>query len=209
MTVTELVRLGKTRILVKIDDEVAFALYGSDLALFPLKEREDITTEEIQDIYDRVLYKRAKLRLMNLLKERPFTEHELRDKLKKGYYPEAVIQVAMDYVKSFRYVDDFQFACDYIESHKETLSRRKLECKLRDKGIDEKTIRDAFDQSNAEDPLDEEAQIRALLQKRRYSEIAADPKEKAKTVNFLLRRGYSYGTVRKIMALEEEDFYLT
>ena len=56
-----------------------------------------------------VLLKRAKLRCMNLLKSRDYTEYQLRMKLRQGVYPEDIIDAAVAYVASYGYVNDFLF----------------------------------------------------------------------------------------------------
>ena len=64
-----------------------------------------------------------KLRAMNLLKSRPYTVKGLTDKLKDGGYPESVINIAIDYVSSYNYLNDKQYALDYIYTYKNSKNK--------------------------------------------------------------------------------------
>ena len=92
-----------------------------------------------------MLPKRAKLRCMNLLKARAYTEKQLRDKLLQGEYTEKLIDVAIGYVKSYGYIDDRKYAEDYIAYHMENKNRKRMELDLYRKGIDRKLIGEILD----------------------------------------------------------------
>ncbi len=205
MVITDIVSSGKTKKLILIDDEVAFALYGSDLRCYHLEPNMTVDESMLEKIYEETLYKRAKLRTMNLLKEKAYTEYQLREKLRKGYYPEKVIDVALDYVKGYRYVDDLQYARDYIADHMDKMSNRGMCMKLMSRGISAECYKRAFSEVTEENPQDEGEQIRALLAKKRYCVQTADSAEKKRVAAFLLRRGYSYSEIRRQMALSAEE----
>ena len=78
------------------------------------------------------MQKRAKLRCMHLLEKRDYTEKELRQKLTAGKteYTQEEMDIAIDYVKSFHYVDDGIYACKYIEAMSSRKSRRQIEQEL-------------------------------------------------------------------------------
>ena len=123
MTVTKIEEVTKAKCRIEIDQEFAFVLYKGELRSYGLKEGQEITEEAYRDIMENLLPRRAKLRAMNLLKNRSYTEKQLYDKLKAGDYPEEIIEQALDYVRSYHYIDDRQYAEDYIEYHKESRSR--------------------------------------------------------------------------------------
>ena len=113
-TVTKLEELSKARSRVYIDGEAAFVLYKGELRLYRIEEGEEIAEEVMAEIMGTVLPKRAKLRCMNLLQKREYTEKQLRDKLAQGGYSEDIAEEALDYVKSFHYIDDTRYAvCSY------------------------------------------------------------------------------------------------
>jgi regulatory protein len=209
MQVTEIVELSKSRSKVYIDQEFAFVLYKGELRLYKLREGQEISEVTYQTIMNEVLPKRAKLRAMNLLQSRDYTTAKLRQKLKQGFYPEAVIEQALDYVASYHYTDDCRYAVSYITCHEDTRSRRRIEQDLMNKGIDSRTIEKAWAEWETSGGVqDEQKMICDLLKKKKYDPNHTDPKEVQRIYAFLARKGYSGEQIRKAMRsdfLEEID----
>lgn len=203
MVVTQIGEVSKSRCKVYIDQEFAFVLYKGELRLYQLAEGKEITQKTYDELMNVVLPKRAKLRAMNLLQKRSYTEKQLRDKLKEGLYPEKIMDAAIEYVKSFRYIDDYQYAVDYITCYESRKSRKKLETELIMKGVSKTAIADAFREwENLGGSQDEIAMIKELLEKKHYSP-ECDMKEKNRIYAFLLRRGFSIEKVQEAMKLSD------
>lgn len=206
MRVTQIMELSKSRSKVYIDQEFAFVLYKGEFRLYHIREGEEITEEDYRMIMEEVLPKRAKLRAMNLLKSREYTTAQLRNKLQQGFYPETVIEQALEYVASFHYTDDLRYALDYITYHESSRSRRRIEQDLQTKGIARETIEKAWLQWQEQGGTqDEQAMIRSLLTKKHYDPEQTDYKEQQKIYAFLMRKGFSADQVRKAMG--GSDFY--
>ncbi len=203
MVVTQISEVSKNRCKVYIDQEFAFVLYKGELRLYKVAEGKELSQKIYDEVMKEVLPKRAKLRAMNLLQKRPYTEKQLRDKLKEGYYPEKIMDIAMEYVKSFRYVDDYQYAVDYITCYEARKSRKKLETELIMKGVSKTVIGEAFreweDQGGTQNEL---SMIQELLEKKHYSP-ECDMKEKNRIYGFLLRKGFSMEKVQEAMRIFE------
>ncbi len=203
MVVTQIGEVSKSRCKVYIDQEFAFVLYKGELRLYQLAEGKEITQRTYDELVNVVLPKRAKLRAMNLLQKRSYTEKQLRDKLKEGLYPEKIMDAAIEYVKSFRYIDDYQYAVDYITCYESRKSRKKLETELIMKGVSKTVIADAFREwENLGGSQDEIAMIKELLEKKHYSP-ECDMKEKNRIYAFLLRRGFSIEKVQEAMKFSD------
>ena len=202
-TITQIEELDKKRYKIYIDQEFAFVLYKGELAEYKMKLNHPIDDKTYHIIREEILPKRAKKRCLNLLQKRPYTEQKLREKLTEGYYSEDIIEEAIAYVKSYHYVDDYEYASRYIFYHKESETRKKMEEKLMIKGIDRDTVQKAFaDSYNDEEALDiEMQQAQKLLQKKKYESENADWKEKQKIYAFLLRKGISSSVIKKVMEL--------
>ena len=199
MIVTELAELSKGRYKVYIDQEFAFVLYKSELRLYNLSVGQELCENTYEEIIHTVLPKRAKLRAMNLLQKKRYTEKQLADKLKEGFYSQEIIEEAIAYVRSFRYVDDLQFALDYITYHEASESERKMSYSLLQKGIDKEVIKQAFDKWRALGGCqNEQDMIRSLLEKKQYH-FDCEAKEKQKIYAFLLRKGFSVENVNKVL----------
>ena len=78
---------------------------------------------------------RAKKKALHLLERMDRTEQQLYRKLADGGYPDQVAKEAVDYVKSYHYIDDVRYARSYIESRKAAKSLRQIERELYQKGI--------------------------------------------------------------------------
>ena len=201
MIVTQITELTKSRSKVYIDQEFAFVLYKGELRLYHVAEGKEITHKDYEEITKVVLPKRAKLRAMNLLQKRAYTEKQLADKLKEGGYPEEIAEIAMVYVKSFRYIDDLQYAMDYLNCYAERKSIKKIEMDLMQKGITREIWKQALVAWEEEGGgQDEMTMIKELLQKKHYSSDM-DVKEKRKIYGFLLRKGYSAEAVMEAMRM--------
>ncbi|MBR4982233.1 MAG: RecX family transcriptional regulator [Lachnospiraceae bacterium] len=205
--ITRIEELDKKRSKIYINHEFAFVLYKGELRQYKL-ETEGVVEDDIyHEITQRVLPKRAKKRCLNLLQKRPYTEFKLREKLKEGYYSQEIIEDAIDYVKSFRYLDDYDYACQYIFYHKEVESRKKMEEKLAIKGISKEVLNKAFGDSYEDEDEQQELELkqaRELLGKKKYDAEAVDWKEKQKIYAFLIRKGISVSIIKKAMSLQED-----
>jgi regulatory protein len=87
---------------------------------------------------------RAKRRALYLLTDMDRTEKELYDRLKKTGYSEETVNAAMEYVKSFGYIDDVRYARKYIEIFRDRKSRLKMTYDMAAKGVDREVIENAF-----------------------------------------------------------------
>ena len=154
MTVTKITEISKSKLKITIDEEFAFVLYKGELHHYRLQEGEEISDEVYSEIMEEILPKRAKLRAMNLLKARAYTEKQLTDKLREGGYPESIIEDAISYVISYGYLNDRFYAADYIEYNKETRSRTQIFNSLIQKGIPKEIVEEVWEENVQEEGKD-------------------------------------------------------
>lgn len=200
MQITQITELSKSRSKVYIDQEFAFVLYKGELRMYHIREGEELSDTDYHQVMKVVLPKRAKLRAMNLLKSRTYTTMQLRNKLEQGFYPEEVIEEALAYVADFHYIDDLQYAVDYITYHEAGKSRKRMEQDLQRKGVSKEVIEKAFQTWEADGGLqDEQEMIRKLLEKKHYYSDTADYKEKQRMYAYLMSKGFSGEEIRKAL----------
>lgn len=200
MRVLKIEELSKTRNKVITDSGFAFVLYKGELRHYGIAEGSEISRETISEIQDLLLPKRAKLRAMNLLMKRQYTEKQLYDKLIQGGYDAATAEAALVYVRSFHYVDDAEYASEFIRCNSGKRSRREIEQKLRQRGISSEMIAEAFDRMQEMGfSCNEEDMIRTLLQKKHFDPAQADDREKQRLYGFFYRKGFSMDLVRRVM----------
>lgn len=141
--------------------------------------------------------KQAKLKALSLLTDMDRTEAQLRQKLKQKSYEEHIIEQAIEYVKSFGYIDDEKYAQRFVESRKKTKSRQEMSAMLSQKGVRRELIAEALDTCyTSEDAIEA---IRHLAEKKHYSFQDSTDKEKKKIYEYLLRKGFYHEDIRQVI----------
>lgn len=203
MFVTDIIPLTRNRCRVFIEGEFAFILYKGELRRFKIKDKEEIPEEIYHEVINEVLPRRAKLRCMNLLQTKDYTEKQLENKLREGEYPEKAVREAIEYVRSYGYIDDERYARDYVQYHIHMRSRVRMEQDLIRKGISRDLIQTVFEQLGDEGVVqDEMAMIRDILMKKNYCSETADYKDRQKMYGFLYRKGFHADQISKALLLD-------
>ncbi len=203
MTITGITEISKSKVKIMIDYEFAFVLYKGELRSYHLKEGQEISEEVYQAITQEVLPKRAKLRAMHLLKQRAYTGRQLSDKLSNAGYPKEIVETAISYVASFGYLDDRQYATDFIAYNKENKSRTQIFNALIKKGINSQIIEEIWQEMMEDEERDlEKEQILTLMKKKNFNPAEANFAEKQKFSAFLYRRGFQIDSIRSVLALD-------
>lgn len=143
------------------------------------------------------LEKKAKLRAMRLLERMDRTEAQLRQKLKKDQYPEDVIDAAVQYVESFGYINDGNYARRFVENRQQVKSKREIQAALLQKGVPRDVIQQAMEDSYED--MDESEAIQSLVRKRHFDVETATDAEKKKMQDYLLRKGFRYEDISKVL----------
>ena len=204
--VMEITEISSSRVRILLDDGTGFVLYKGERRNYNLREGEQIGTEDYAEIMETVLPKRAKLRALNLLKARSYTQKALADKLRDGGYPAKILADAIAYAASFGYVDDRQYALDFVEYNKEKRSRTWIFNALQKKGVPKEIIEDAW-QENASDEESELEREQILFWMRKKNFIASEATfaEKQKFCAFLYRKGFQIDAIQTALSLDIES----
>ncbi len=190
--VTKIAWISRSRAQIYLNDDPCFILSAADIQSLGLCEGEELTEGAIRDIYDNIMVGRARAKALDLLKTRDYTSSELYARIKRAFGSDALAEQAVDYVKSFGYIDDVRFAKNYIRGHADSLSCSALAAKLHSKGLS----REIIDAAMAEADIDELSQLRQLAVKKFPDYAHLPPDQKRKAVAYFLRRGYAYEDVR-------------
>lgn len=203
MTVTNIEAVTKTRYKVYVDEQFTFVLYKGELSRYHVAVGEEIPEEIYKEIYQEVIVKRAKLRALHLLNDMGRTEAQLRQKLKQSDYTEEVIEEAIRYVKSFGYVNDAEYARNFIINRKEKKSRKELYLLLVQKGLNAELLDQVFEESY-DDNSSIEA-IEAIMKKKRYNPETATNAETQKILAYLTRKGFQYEDIRQVLQVSNRN----
>ncbi len=197
MIVTGLEPCGKNKVKVYIEEEYYFMLYNREIYRYGLKVDKEISDLIVKELSDHMV-KRAKQKVMALLKSMNRTEAELRSKLALSGYREAAIDEAIEYVKNYHYIDDSRYAASYIRLKKQSKSRRQIIGELKQKGVSDEEIEEAL---GAEYDNEEEAIKKEILKKAKDID-SLSREEKQKLAAKLYRKGYGMDLIKSYVKLE-------
>lgn len=201
MQVTSIVPLDKQRSKVFLDEEQVFVLYRGEQKRYQIEEGNELSEEQYNRILEEILLKRGKERALYYLKDRDRTEYEIRKKLKEGFYPQQVVDQIINFLTEYHFLDDLDLGRRYIETYGNQRSRKRLEFDLLKKGLKQEQIRMLLEDCE----VCEDRQIRAFLQKKGYMPESTTPKDKAKLVAALARKGFSFDAVYRNLGVSQED----
>ena len=143
-----------------------------------------------------IIGKRARKRAMHLLEKMDMTEYKLREKLKRNDYPDECIDLAVEYVKSYDYINDDRYAHNFVRLSQDRFSRQQIYQKLMQRGVKRELISHALED---EYESEEEEMIKKLLEKRHFRGELTEEKEFQRIYSYILRRGYSSNIILKEM----------
>ena len=123
------------------------------------------------------------------------TEKQVRDFLQgKGYLP-AVVDYAVEKLRSYNFLNDGQYAESYVESISKRKGSKLIRMELRSKGVSETEIDAALDAL----PVEQEIETaKGILEKYMRGKVC-DKTTLQKACRYLLGKGYDYEVVKSAL----------
>lgn len=164
-----------------------------------IKNKTEIDEEELAQLKSRVNSRRAFNKAIELISRREHSRKEIITKLTQRDYGEVANEIA-DELESLGYLNDERFAHMYAKELKQrkAMGKRRISQELYTKGISRDIIQNVLDEIE-ENPYEEIIEIIS----RKYYRYLGDEKGRNRTVNGLVRLGYSYSDIKN--ALKEID----
>lgn len=195
MDVLEITEFDKKRKKVRFSNGRDLLLYYGELKKY--KVSEGYMDDSIFDaIMSEVIIPRAKKRAMHLIEKQDRSRKNISDKLKEGLYPNEAIEIALEYLESYGYIDEYRMAENYIRYYQSSRSKSRIIRDLKNKGIVDSVI-EASIENNYEG--DETSLIETILSKKHYNPHEASYEDKAKMYRFLAYRGFSIDSINKAL----------
>jgi len=139
---------------------------------------------------------------LGLLGRREHSRRELKTKLRQGGYQGEETSAAIDRLGEQQYQDDDRFAEVLLRSRiAQGYGPMRLRAELKSHGLGDARIRELLDAAEA----DWVALASAQLRRRYGGKGVADPAERARRAQFLLRRGFAAATVRSVTHADVDD----
>lgn len=146
--------------------------------------------------YDEIqmeIIKKARGKALSVLNYMDRTEMQLREKLKEGEFPPFAIDDAVEYVRSFHYLDDERYAENFIRRKKEEKSLFELRMELKKRGVKDEDLEAAFSQ----EPVNEYETVKILFLKKYGRKDLTDPKTFEKAMRYFGAKGFSYDVLKR------------
>lgn len=193
------------KIHLSADGEYVLTVDETFFYTLGIKENQEVTSSEFNEIAHKIGERRAYNQAVSYLSRRDHTEREITEKLKlKGYgsYSEEVCSK----LKMQGYLDDERFAKMYIRElmNLKNYGKKRLQQELVRKGVDREIISELL----AETEIPED-RLKEIIRKKYLRNLDTE-KGVQKTINALLRLGYSYGEIRdalKDFSESYDDYY--
>jgi len=183
------------RLTIEVDGEFGFGL--DRLVGAWLRVGDELSDEQIQTLKNKDTMEAGYLIAIRYLSYRLRSKKELEAYLGKKGFSQDQIELVVYRLMDERLVDDTRFAESWVESRQvfRPRSHRLMSYEMRQKGINDEIISTALDQAQNDEELAFEAGNKVL---RRWQGLEHESFIK-KCADFLMRRGFSYETIRKIL----------
>lgn len=185
---------------VYLDGKFAFGCNVNVVAKFRLVEGMTLSTQQIDSILTGEVRQEAFDYAMKTLERRLHSREELRRKLAKREYADAMIDEVLKDLQRLGYVDDARFAKTKAMSAAQYKQHghRRARVELMKAGVPDAVARKAIE--DVYDPHDSLAVARTLAQKKAPALRKLDPVvARRRLAGMLGRRGFDYETIRPVI----------
>ena len=197
ITKLEVQKKNSKRCSVFINEEFAFGIDIDAIGDYDIQKGNQYTEEEYEALLKALQYEKAKFAALRYVGYSPRSIKETTQKLHTFEYDEMIITKTIDFLKSYGYLDDAQYAEDFIRSRirQKKNGRHKITYDLMHKGISKdisNPILEEYEEEEYEGAL-------YLYHKKTKGKELTDSKEKAKITRYLQGRGYPFDIIRAVM----------
>jgi regulatory protein len=196
MEIRSLVKLSKGRAKICLDNGADFVLYKKEYESYGIEEGAELSEADYQEICREILIPRCKKRALHLLEKQDRSEKNLRDKLREGGYSSEIIDIAIDYINEYGYLDDARMAASHVRFYQDSRSKNRIRQDLMGKGISSDVIERVLEE---EYTFDEQELIIKLLEKKGYDKENSTYEDKGKMYRFLAGRGFSSDAINSCL----------
>ena len=213
-TVVNLKRKKRTKewYLIYLNDGREILSYIDFIVKFKVKVGKQLTEEQIKEMKSESEVILAKEIAYRFISYKPRTLKEVSDKLKaKGFQSDLVSKVVEE-LKNYGFINDLEYARNFVlnRSRSKTLGELALRRELLSKGISSEIVDEVL--SERENLIDE-FEIALDLAQGKLKQIKSLKKRKRgrdeykrRIYEFLLRRGFKFETINRVMREIFDDF---
>lgn len=182
------------RVSIYVDDKYSFSLTQSQLLEHKLHSGLEIDEEALAKLKYASDYGKTLERVMKFIMIRPRSVREVRDYLWRKKADPDLAAAVMRRLEDRAYLNDANFAKSWVRARQLTkpVSKRRLTMELRQKGVTEVDINQAFEQEK----YDEKQALHEIITKKRRQLRYQDD---IKLMQYLARQGFSYDIIKQAL----------
>jgi len=189
---------NQKRVNIYLDGKFAFGLDLENLMKFGLKVKQELSRKDIKEIVKKTLFQKTLDKLLRFTSLRPRSEKEIKDWLRRKKVHQSLQKELLKRLKRLDLLDDRKFAKWWIEQRLTFRPRglKVLKSELFQKGIH----REIVDEAISSIRINEVRIAKGLLEKKKYRwEKLPKIEAMKKKSEFLLRKGFSWDIIKKIV----------
>lgn len=202
VTKIETQKKNKNRVNVYLDDEYTFSCSTEIIYTARINIGDRLDLLKLKKVIEEDDFIKCKNDSLNIIEKTYKTENEIRNKLILKGYGEDVINKAMVFLKEYNFLDDAKFCDLYIKEKLRNQSKNKIKYDLIKRGIGERLVKEKLEAVRDIQENVEESSIFELARKK-YEIVKKNEADKRKQYKkmceFLLRKGYSWEDVKKVL----------
>lgn len=190
MLITRVEQGNEQRYRVYADSEFLFALYKRELTRYQIEVGQEVDESFVQDILDNVIFSRAKERALYLVERGMYTCYTMRAKLRGNDYPEYTIELVIQWLLRYHFLDDAAYVRAFVETYGKRKSKRQMMLDLNRKGIAKDLIQSYFEEQS-EQSYSEESCFQRQFERYVCGKDLRDIKLQQKTFRYFYGKGFA------------------
>ena len=184
----------KGRFLLTLDDGTLIRVTEDEILRFGLRQGQEIDDETLEAIKKSANTSGTKARAANMIASRPLSKKELHKRLIRKGSDADDASAAVEWLENLGAVDDEAYAATLVRHY---AARGYGAARVREELHRRGVPRELWDAALEQMPESSE-KLDILIQKKMRGDLA-DPKERKRVCDALLRRGFSWSEVRAAM----------
>ncbi|EYE88198.1 hypothetical protein Q428_09205 [Fervidicella metallireducens AeB] len=178
-----------------INNEFAFSSSIEDILKHSIKLGREVDDEEVQHLREICEETKAYKYVLNLLKNRDYTEEQIKKKMIARGFSQSTIVKIINKLLEYNFINDFNYAQRYTNDciNFKKIGSNKIFYSLKSKGINQ----DILEKINFDDEK-EYSNCYYLAQKKLHS-MSQDTNGKRKIFRFLMTRGFDSQLIMRVL----------
>ncbi|MBU3155512.1 recombination regulator RecX [Clostridium estertheticum] len=199
ITKIEFQKKNKARVNIYMDGEYAFACDAQLVYIHNITKGRDMDKESLENIVNEDNYIKGKTCALHFLERSFKSTKQVIDKLTMKEFDVKTIERVMDFLSRYDFIDDSLFIKLYIKEKIRSCGKNKIKFALLKKFLPKELINEELNKITSEQLLE----TALKLANKKIVTLAKSEKDSQKlykkTTDYLVRSGYDYELIRKVM----------